>query len=175
MPHLEEGDQEFLDAHVLEAALASALERRTGRHSDDDCSIYRPVSPREQIRVRTHRPRVGTRRDSPSSGLFLRSLLLPPEVPRIESMVEEMRPDIVCSLGSRSWGGRRRGSETSERVGLMDGRPNVFRPSGAGSCSSNCRSSTRSIEVAGGLLSRGPRQPAHPNLTSSPTGSPGIL
>jgi hypothetical protein len=51
VPHLEEGNQEFLDAHVLEAALASALERCTARHSDDDCTSMYLVSRTDQLAI----------------------------------------------------------------------------------------------------------------------------
>lgn len=55
--HLEEGDEEFLDGHVLEATLAGTLKRRPARHRDDNCdalgrplSVSRRCSEREKLR-----------------------------------------------------------------------------------------------------------------------------
>ena len=43
---------------------------------------------------------------------------MPPEVPRIESIVEEMRPDIVCSIESREvmFRVKERGSNETSRT-----------------------------------------------------------
>lgn len=164
VPHLEEGNQEFLDAHVLEAALASALERCTARHSDDDCTSMYLVSRTDQLAINGRIVRGWGLLDERLAivGALLEELALAARgtADRVNGRRNEARHRVYFEV-SRGWRMRRRGSETRRASGSkMERRPNVFRPSepDLGRAIAGFRRLDRSSRSP--LLSRGPRQPA---------------